>query len=822
MNNKKHAIRVMIGGGGTGGHIFPALSIANAIRKKDPAADILFVGARGRMEMERVPAAGYAITGLPVRGLKRSLSPTNILVVWYLLVSLFFVWRLLRKFRPDVVVGVGGYASAPLLRVAAWMKIPTLIQEQNSYAGVTNRWLARSARRICVAYEGMDRFFPSKTILYTGNPVRSEIERGLPSAIEGRTFFGIESSAKVVLVLGGSLGARTINKALEGVLGAIPSGVHVVWQTGSLYYEQARLRASDNPSVTVCSFISRMDMAYAAADIIVSRAGAGTISELCFVGKPVVLIPSPNVAEDHQSKNAQALVTKEAAVMVSDASAMQQLWPTVTDLLAQTGRMEALSVQIRSLAKPHAADRIADEIFRLSVDSLYFLGIGGIGMSALARYYRYYGCKVYGYDRVETPLTRQLVSEGISIHYTDDPSAIPAVFGKYPRRCRVIYTPAIPQGHKELTWFKEAGFPLLKRAAALGDITRSKMGVAIAGTHGKTTISTITAHLLTESPLGCDAFLGGISKNYDTNLLLNESSAYVVVEADEFDRSFLQLSPYIALISSTDADHLDIYGTHQSVKEAFSDFANRLVPGGILVVKEGAEVLLPKNHACYTYSLQNAQTHFYARNLRIEEGVSVAEFITPWGSIGEVRLGVPGWVNMENAVGASAVALLLGVDSDCLKRALSSFCGVKRRFDLQLKGPVVYIDDYAHHPEELRFTIESVRAHYPGRRITAIFQPHLFSRTASFAEGFASSLSLLDTLVLLDIYPARELPIEGVTSSVIFDKVTIPDKYLVSKSEVMPWLATHDPDVLITFGAGDIDTLVQPITAFLCEKYGIS
>ncbi|MGE4567992.1 MAG: UDP-N-acetylmuramate--L-alanine ligase [Bacteroidales bacterium] len=819
MKSTTRAIRVMIGGGGTGGHIFPALSIANAIRRRDPDAGIHFVGALGRMEMERVPAAGYAITGLPVRGLKRSVSPANLLVIWYLLVSFYRVWRLLKKFRPDVVVGVGGYASAPLLRVATWMNIPALIQEQNSYAGVTNRWLSHSAGRICVAYEAMERFFPESKLHLTGNPVRAEIEQGLPSREEGLAFLGIEASKRVVLVLGGSLGARTLNRAMETSMGAVPAGVHILWQTGSLYFEAAKACAEGNPGVTVCSFISRMDMAYAAADLVVSRAGAGTISELCFVGKPVVLVPSPNVAEDHQTRNAEALVTREAALLVPDVEAVEQLLPTVLQLLEDSSRMNSLASNIRLLAKPHAADRIADEVFRMSVEAIYFLGIGGIGMSALARYYRYYGCKVYGYDRVETPLTRELAKEGISVHYSDTPSAIPAIFSRNPRRCRVIYTPAIPSTHKELNWFKEAGYPLLKRAAALGQITRSKQGVAIAGTHGKTTISTLTAHLLTGSRLGCDAFLGGISKNYGTNLLLNEASPYVVVEADEFDRSFLQLTPYVALISSTDADHLDIYGSHQQVKEAFSDFANRLVAGGILVVKEGVSVVPPKGRSCYTYSLQNGSTHFHTRNMHIDNGVSVAELITPWGSLGEIRLGVPGRVNMENAVGASAVALLLGVDADSLKQSLSSFAGVKRRFDIHLKEPVLYIDDYAHHPEELRYTLESVRAHYPGRTITAIFQPHLYSRTAHFAAEFAAALSLADTLVLLDIYPARELPMEGVTSSMIFDKVTLSDKYLLSKQEVLPWLGSHRPDVLLTFGAGDIDTLVEPVTAFLCDTF---
>ena len=463
---------------------------------------------------------------------------------------------------------------------------------------------------------------------------------------------------------------------------------------------------------------------------------------------------------------------------------------------------------------------------------VYFLGIGGIGMSALARYYKHAGAQVAGYDRTPSPLTAELEYESMDIHYEDDITLIPPAFTASPEKTLVIYTPALSAEHRELNYFKENNYTLIKRSKALGHIAATKTTLAIAGTHGKSTITTLLAHLLTQAGGGCTAFLGGISKNYYTNLLLSPSPA-LVAEADEFDRSFLQLFPQIAVITATDADHLDIYGTADAVKQAFAAFARQIQPGGALILKRGVDVPLPAAHCrVYRYSLDQP-CDFYASNIRrMDNGLSSFNLHLLDTVIFNCTVGVPGWINIENAVAAAAAAYLYISDTPprslratdrsrrvALREALASFSGVQRRFDVQYNtSQRAYIDDYAHHPEELRAAITSLREVFPQRKITGIFQPHLYTRTRDFAEGFAESLSLLDELILLDIYPAREEPIAGVSSQMIFDKVTIPDKQMCTKNELMNILKTKTPEVLVTFGAGDIDRFVQPIREWLTAK----
>ncbi|MDR2359281.1 MAG: UDP-N-acetylmuramate--L-alanine ligase [Prevotellaceae bacterium] len=484
---------------------------------------------------------------------------------------------------------------------------------------------------------------------------------------------------------------------------------------------------------------------------------------------------------------------------------------------------------------------------------VYFLGIGGIGMSALARYYKHAGAQVAGYDRTPSPLTAELECEGIGIHYEDDVTLIPPAFTASPEKTLVIYTPALPAGHRELNYFKENNYTLIKRSKALGHIAAEKTTLAVAGTHGKSTITTLLAHLLTQAGEGCTAFLGGISKNYHTNLLLSDSPA-LVAEADEFDRSFLQLFPQIAIITATDADHLDIYGTAGAMKQAFAEFAQQVQPGGALILKLGIDLPMPSApFTVYRYSLDRA-CDFYASNIRqTDNGLSRFDLHLLGTVVPDCTVGVPGWMNIENAVAAAAAAYLWRTERgltkhgqycvspnpvqslpadpfsvprepfpvsrsplSALRAALASFSGVQRRFDVQFNTPQrTYIDDYAHHPEELRAAITSLREVFPQRKITGIFQPHLYTRTRDFAGGFAESLSLLDELILLDIYPARETPIAGVSSQMIFDKVTIPHKQLCTKSELMDILKTKSPEVLVTFGAGDIDRFVQPIKEWL-------
>ena len=445
-------------------------------------------------------------------------------------------------------------------------------------------------------------------------------------------------------------------------------------------------------------------------------------------------------------------------------------------------------------------------------DNYYFIGIGGIGMSAIARFFKHAGHNVSGYDRTPSPLTAQLESEGIAIHYEDRPDLIPDDV----ENTFVIYTPAVPADLGEMRKAFSGGYAICKRSRALGEIARNQKCLAVAGTHGKTTTSTLLAHILTASGEGCNAFLGGISKNYDTNLLLSKNRV-LVAEADEFDRSFLQLFPYIAVITATDADHLDIYSDHAHVVEAFGEFASQVSKDGALVIKQGVEVPLGKVSAkVYRYSY-DTPCDFYAADITpLEGGYFDFTLVHPSGRIPHCKVGVPGWVNIENAVAASAVALLHGVSPEALRDALASFSGVKRRFDIHVNTPeCAYIDDYAHHPNEIRAAIGSIRNIFPGRRLCGIFQPHLYTRTRDFADDFADALGGLDELIMLPIYPARELPIEGVNSEMILDKVKCSDKVLVEKEKLMETLRSRRIDCLVTFGAGDIDRFIQPIEEYL-------
>ena len=449
-----------------------------------------------------------------------------------------------------------------------------------------------------------------------------------------------------------------------------------------------------------------------------------------------------------------------------------------------------------------------------SYKNIYFIGIGGIGMSAIARYYKFKGCNVSGYDKTPSELTGELIAEGIGVHYEDNTDFIP----KDVENTLVVYTPAIPHDLKELLYVQEHGYTLLKRSKTLGEIAKGQRCLAVAGTHGKTTTSTLLAHIFTDSRVGCSAFLGGISKNYDTNLLVSHNPT-IVAEADEFDRSFLQLFPEIAVITAMDADHLDIYGDLKHVHEAFQAFAGQV--SGTVITKLGLDIT--PNHTkarIMRYSYNDPRADFYADNLRKDEcGYFTFNLKYPDGVIKDCRVGVPGWVNVENAVAASAIALVYGIDPEAIRHALGTFLGVKRRFDIHVNRPgCAYIDDYAHHPNEISTAISSMRDIFPGRRLTAIFQPHLYTRTRDFADEFAKALSAVDKLILLDIYPAREEPIPGVSSRLIFDKVTAPEKVLLKKEMLMKYLEDEKIDTLITFGAGNIDRFIPQITEMLSKR----
>lgn len=453
-----------------------------------------------------------------------------------------------------------------------------------------------------------------------------------------------------------------------------------------------------------------------------------------------------------------------------------------------------------------------------NIRSVYFLGIGGIGMSNLARYFMSKGKSVGGYDRAETLLTKALVKEGADIHYADDVANIPVLYTDK-ETTLIVYTPAMPDDSPELNYFREHGFDIHKRAQVLGLITQSSKALCCAGTHGKTTTSSMLAHILKGSHLDCNAFLGGILKNYDSNLMLSDKSEFTVVEADEYDRSFHWLHPYMALITSVDPDHLDIYGTEDEYLKSFEKFTSLIQPGGVLVVKHNIKLKpqLQSGVRLYTYSQDKGD--FRAENIKVGSGTIRFDFVTPDSVVKNIELGVPVRINIENGIGSMALAWLNGATDDELRNGMRTFQGAKRRFDFMLKtDSLVMIDDYAHHPDELSASISSVKELYPDKKVLGVFQPHLYSRTRDFADQFARSLSLLDELILLDIYPAREKPIEGVTSQIIFDKVTCK-KTLCKKSELLDIIRSKkDIEVLLTVGAGDIDQLLQPIKELLEER----
>lgn len=441
-------------------------------------------------------------------------------------------------------------------------------------------------------------------------------------------------------------------------------------------------------------------------------------------------------------------------------------------------------------------------------NKIYFAGAGGIGMAALERYYLSRGCRVAGYDRTPTDLTRALVKEGVDITFDDSVEAIPADFRTSPEEVLVVYTPALPDNHPQLEYFRTHGYEVVKRAEVLGRITRDSKGICFAGTHGKTTTSSMAAHILHTCPTGCNAFLGGILRNYDSNLLLSATSPYSVIEADEYDRSFHHLSPYIAVITATDPDHLDIYGTEEAYLESFARFTELIPPGGSLIVHEGLK-LVPrpgKDVKVYTYSRDKGD--FHAENIRHADGEIIFDFVAPDTVIRDINLGVPVEINIENAIAALAACHLTGdMKADAAKEAIATFKGPKRRFEFWLKetSPVkAIIDDYAHHPDELKASINSVKALYPGRKLTVAFQPHLYSRTRDFAPEFAEALSLADEVILLDIYPAREAPIPGVTSKIIFDRITAPVKTMITKDDLTETIKNCNFEILLTVGAGDI------------------
>lgn len=454
------------------------------------------------------------------------------------------------------------------------------------------------------------------------------------------------------------------------------------------------------------------------------------------------------------------------------------------------------------------------------IEAVYFLGAGGIGMSALVRYFLKQGIAVAGYDRTPSELTSRLIEEGAMLHFEEDVNLIPEIC-RNPSSTLVVYTPAIPADHKELNQFREQGFTIKKRAEVLGLITKDKSGICAAGTHGKTTTSTMTAHLLKQSHIDCNAFLGGISKNYKSNLLLADNSEYVVIEADEYDRSFLHLEPYVATITSADPDHLDIYGNKENYLEAFAQFTEKIRTDGYLIIHEGLEVIPRTKPGVQTFTYGRENGDFHAENIRIGNGTILFDYVSPWQKITDIELGVPVSINIDNGIASMAMAEICGATADELKKGMKSFAGADRRFDFHIKEKnLVLLSDYAHHPDEVKACAKSIKELYSDKKVTVMFQPHLFSRTADFYKEFAESLSLFDKVILVDIYPAREKPIPGVTSKLIYD--CLPDnkeKRMCSRADVLKVVKEEKSsiEVLVSLGAGDIENDIHEMKRILTE-----
>ncbi len=453
------------------------------------------------------------------------------------------------------------------------------------------------------------------------------------------------------------------------------------------------------------------------------------------------------------------------------------------------------------------------------IKAVYFVGAGGIGMSAIARYFIHRGLVVAGYDRTPSDLTRQLEREGMLVHYEENTDEIPHAC-RDPKSCLVVYTPAIPADHKELVYFREGGFTVEKRAQVLGTLTRTHKGLCVAGTHGKTTTSTMCAHIMHQSHVDCNAFLGGISKNYGTNYILSDESDYVVIEADEFDRSFHWLRPWMSVITSTDPDHLDIYGTKEAYLESFRHYTTLIQPGGALILHEGLEMKADVQEDVTVYSYSRTSGDFHAENIKIDNGEITFDLVSPIAAVKDIQLGQPVPVNIENAVAAMAMAQLSGCTPEELKYGMKTYGGVDRRFDFKIKDSRhVLLSDYAHHPKEIYQSASSLRELYRDRKITAIFQPHLYTRTRDFYKDFADALSLLDEVILCDIYPAREQPIPGVTSRLIYDNLREGvEKSMIHKEDVLPLVKSRDFDVLVILGAGDLDNDVPQIAKIIQSK----
>ncbi len=847
-------MRIIICGGGTGGHTYPAISIAQSIKEKNPNQEILFIGAKGGMEISLIREAGFPIAEIWISGFVRWSIIKNLLLPFKLIYSYWKTNRIFKYFKPDIVIGTGGYVSAIPLYVASRINIPYVIQEQNSVLGLTNKKFAKKASRVFVAYKNLFETLSKKldNVVFCGNPIRNEIIKSRIGKKRALQYLGLDSSKKCLFVIGGSLGAKTINETIfRGLETIIKAGIQVVWQTGAASFSKIIKHIPKNlqHNVKVYPFLSTEDIkaAYSAADIVVARAGALTISELALKKKPTILIPSPNVANNHQVKNVKPLLEKEAIIVIEDKNTSKMLTNTISELISNSALQKTLAKNIADFAQKDASECICNDIIKIPNDIyssttrqlikrfryVYFLGIGGIGMSALARWFAKHNIKVFGYDRSSSPLINNLKKHNISVGFEDKIRFMPREVLDNIRETLIVYTPAIPNDSNILSYVKKKEYPVFKRSEVLGCITRNNYTIAVAGTHGKTSVSALMAHILYYSKQNFVSFIGGMVKKYNSNFIYNNMdnrNTIALVEADEYDRSFQRLHPNMAIVTSVDPDHLDIYKDKKGIEKGYKDFIN-LIPtnNGRLIIQQDAMKQLYKNkfptklqNTTITYSgdPDNLDTDVKAGNIELHDEYAKCDYIRTDITLSSIKIALAGYQNVENALAAITAASLLGIQNDTIAKALATFPGLERRFEYILKSKeVIFINDYAHHPTEISALLKSIKSMYPERIITAIFQPHLYSRTKDFAKEFGASLSLADKVFLLPIYPAREEPIKGVSSKIIFTKVKSKKKFLVDKENIIEEVLKDSNEIILTIGAGDINDIVIPLKKAILNMF---
>lgn len=837
INNSLHA-SVIIAGGGTGGHIFPALAIARQLQADNPYVKILFIGSKHRMEMQKIPEAGYEIRGLDIYGIARKNWWKNIFLIFKLLKSFVVVHKILREFKPNVVIGVGGYSSFPVLFIAQFLKIPTLIQEQNSYAGIANRILGKDASVVCLGYKEAARFFPKATTVYTGNPLRSDLLKfinNLPAQnLNLHQSFGLSPAKPIVLILGGSLGSGALNNfVLQHLEDWQKNGIQLIWQCGAGHYRRMSSMLQNNSEIYITDFLEDIRYAYQVADIVISRAGALAIAEIAALKKPAIFVPLANSTGNHQFYNAQSLQKIGAALLIQERDLPTQLFPKIMELLANPALCAQMSAKISEIRQLQATNLIVNEIFRLidrsspPLTKVYMLGIGGAGMQALARYLHKHGVDVAGYDQQKSRYTLSLKNLGIRVDYQEDPRKITSDLDW------IIYTPALSANSSPLLKYCQTqGIPLLKRSFVLGLLSRNARNICVSGTHGKTSTCALFATIARASYYKVHEFIGGEQilfthaaqggdkiENHSIEDL-NNGYELNIIEADEYDKSFLTLNPYLLVITSMDIDHLEVYGSEASLYSTYYDLVTKLSPSGVLILPYS---LMQKHNFpaknIVTYSIEDTHATIFAKDILYKSDHSV-EFDVFINNVLYSHICLPKATdfNVENSLAAIMLAYILNIPENIVQNSLKAYTGVRRRFELLYEDEKLnYIQDYAHHPRELEQSVRALRKRYPGKRLLLIFQPHLFSRTQYFYREFAHALDIADEIILLPIYPARELPIDGVDSGLIGSEMR-KNWRVLEVENCLEWIKANldNWEVVMSVGAGgDLERISDEVLSWL-------